>query len=205
MKITVIVILAFTACLLFARSVVAGSAYPEKNGGKYLEARGYSTAFVARLIKGERLEPSEVITFSKSKSSDVRYLVARNPTLTASQIDFFIAHRDDFTRSGAASNLTLSASQIEILTDDRSHTVFASLAQNPALSKSALLRVHTKRNPGLLWFAMNPNCPDSIEKEIAASHDTLAINWLEITRKRKNEDFYGKDKNGRWVQGKSRG
>jgi hypothetical protein len=39
------------------------------------------------------------------------------------------------------------------------------LAGNTSLSELALVRIHKTRNPGILWFASNSNCPESIANE----------------------------------------
>ena len=198
MKIAITATISIAVGLLLASCNIAGPAYPEKNGREYLESRGYSDDLILRLIDGKRLEPSEVRDFQASRSSDVRFLVARNPSLTHSQIDASISSKDDFTRSGAADNTNLSAGQIERLTEDQSHTVYSALAGNTALSEKELLRIREKRNPGDLSFAMNPNCPEFIRKSIVASDDSLAKDWLKIIDGWKKDGRYVQDSAGRW-------
>lgn len=135
---------------------------------------------------------------SKCNSTDVRFLVARNPNLTHDEIDLFLRDPDDFARSGAACNLNLSSNQIEALTTDPSHTVYSKLASNPSLSEQELLRIHKARNPRILFFAMNPNCPESIRKEILESDDSLAKQWLGITDGWKKDGVYLQREDGRW-------
>lgn len=198
MKIAITATISIAVGLLLASCDIAGPAYPEKNGREYLKNRGYSDNLISRLIVGKRLEPSEVQDLQASKSSDVRYLVARNPNLTHSQIDVSISSKDDFTRSGAANNTSLSAGQIERLTEDQSHTVYSALAGNTALREEELIRLREKRNLGGLWFAMNPNCPESIRKSIVASDDSLAKDWLKIIDGWKKDGRYVQDSAGRW-------
>lgn len=185
---------------LLAGCNIAGPAHPERDGRTYLENHGYPTPFIDRVVNGEKLDHAEVINLSKCRSVDVRFLVARNPNLTHDEIDVFVRDRNDFARSGAAWNTNLSSSQIDILTDDPSHTVYCGLARNEALSENALLRIHKKRNPGILWFAMNPNCPDSIRQEILNSHDDLAKRWLDITDGWKKEGVFKQKGDGRWYK-----
>jgi hypothetical protein len=198
MKIAFTVTISIAVGLLLASCNIAGPAYPEKNGREYLENRGYSDDLISRLIDGKRLEPSEVQDLQGSRSSDVRFLVARNPSLTHSQIDVSISSKDDFTRSGAANNTNLSAGQIERLTEDPSHTVYSALAGNTSLSEEELIRLWEKRNPGGLCFAMNPNCPESIRKSIVASDDSLAKDWLKIVDGWKKDGHYVQNSAGRW-------
>jgi hypothetical protein len=200
MKIAITATISIAASLLLASCNIAGPAYPEKNGREYLENRGYSDDLISRLIGGKKLEPAEVNDFQTSRSSDVRFLIARNPSLTHSQIDVSISSKDDFTRSGAANNTNLSAGQIERLTEDQSHTVYSALAGNTSLSQEELIRLREKRNLGGLWFATNPNCPESIRKSILASDDSSAKHWLEIIDGWKKDGTYVQDSNGRWAK-----
>ena len=198
MKIVITALKSTAACLLLASCDIAGPAYPEKNGRTYLESHGYSDDLISRLIDGSKLDLSEVRDLQASRSSDVRFLVARNPSLTHEQIDVSIASKDDFTRSGAANNTNLSANQIERLTEDQSHTVYSALAGNTALSEKDLIHLREKRDLGGLSFAMNPNCPMSIRKSILASDDSLAKDWLKIIDGWKKDGRYVQDSAGRW-------
>lgn len=197
--IIITILLAMTGALL-AGCDIAGPAHPERDGRTYLENHGHPTPFVDRVVNGDKLDHGEVIDLSKCSSADVRFLVARNPNLTRDEIDIFIRDKNDFARSGAAWNTNLSPSQIDILTEDPSHTVYCGLARNEALSEDALLRLHKKRNPGILWFAMNPNCPDSIRQEIVSSQDDLAKRWLDITDGWKRDGAFRQRDDGRWCR-----
>jgi hypothetical protein len=198
LKSEIIAAISTAMSLLLVSCDIAGPAYPEKNGREYLENQGYVDDLISRLIDGLKLEPAEVEDLQASRSSDVRFLVARNPSLTHLQIDVSISSKDDFTRSGAANNTNLSARQIERLTEDPSHTVYSALAGNTALSEEELIRLREKRNLGGLWFAMNPNCPESIRQSILASGDTLAKDWLKIIDGRKKDGHYVQNSSGRW-------
>ena len=177
---------------------IAGPAYPERDGREYLETHGYPTSLVDRVVNEMPLSHPEVLELSKCRSTDVRFLVARNANLTHGEIDLFIHDKNDFARSGTACNMNLSPSQIDLLTDDPSHTVYCKLAGNTALSDEALLRLHKKRNPGILWFALNPNCPASIRQEIVNSDDALAKHWLDIVNGWKKDGCYKLKDDGRW-------
>jgi hypothetical protein len=200
MKTIPVAILVVMTGALLAGCNIAGPAYPERDGRQYLENQALPTPFVDRVVNGELLDHSEVLELSKCKSADVRFLVARNPNLTHDQIDIFIQDKNDFARSGTACNTNLSSSQIDILTDDPSHTVYCKLAGNTDLSEDALLRIRKKRNLGILWFAKNPNCPDSIRQEILSSDDALAKRWLDITDGWKKDGVYKQKDDGRWYK-----
>lgn len=177
-----------------------GPAHPERDGQKYLQDHGYPGFLVNQVVEGEKLDHAKVIELSKCKSADVRFLVARNSNLTHEEIDIFIQDKNNFARSGTACNTSLSTNQIALLTDDPSHTVYCKLTGNTSLSESELLRIHKKRNPGILWFAMNPNCPDSIRKEIESSQDDLAKRWLEIIAGWKKDGVYQQRDDSRWYK-----
>ncbi len=200
MKISILAIAIAATAAILTGCLQIGPAYPECDGGKYLESHGYSASFIAQVIEGYKLEHSKVIELSKCKSVDVRFLVARNSNLTHEEIDIFIHDKNDFVRSGTACNTSLSTNQIDLLTDDPSHTVYCQLARNTSLSEMALLRIHKKRNPGILCFAMNPNCPDSIRKEIESSQDDLAKQWLDIIDGWKKDGVYKQRDDGRWYK-----
>ena len=161
-------------------SFQVGPAYPERDGKLFLEKQSCPHTIVSAVINRDKLEHNQVVEFSKSKSSDVRFLVASNPNIQPDEIDLFINDADDFTRSGTAYNTSLTADQMRKLFHDPSHTVCCSLARNPAVPTEMLLRLHKERNPGLLWFAMNPNCPDILKDEIRNKGDDLAKRWLTI-------------------------
>lgn len=200
MKKTIIAIAAVTLSTLLAGCIMGGLAYPEDDGRRYLEAHGYPSSFAEQVISGEKLDHTKVLELSKCKSTDVRFLVARNPNLTNEEIEIFIQDKNAFARSGTACNTSLSSNQIDILTEDPSHIVYGKLAVNSSLSEDALLRLHEKRNPGISSFAMNPNCPDSIRQEIKTSKDYLAKQWLEIIDGWKNDGVYQQRADGRWYK-----
>jgi len=198
MKIPPAIIALLSMGVFLSGCQIAGPAYPEKNGRTYLEKRGYPDDLISRLADGGKLSASEVRELQASGSPDVRFLVARNPSLTPGQLAVSIADKDDFTRSGVARNANLSPSQIARLTHDESHTVYAALAGNPALSDAELLRIREERHLADLWFAMNPNCPASIRRSILASDDSSAKHWLKIVDGWKKDGRYVRDPKGRW-------
>ncbi len=164
-----------------------GPAFPDRDGRAYLEKHKYPQALVDPVVNGKPLQHDQVIQFSKCRSTDVRFLVGKNPTLRPEEIDFFIGDADDYARSGAAHNRSLTVEQMERLFRDDSHTVYASLAENPSVPEEMLLRLHAERRPGLVFFAMNPKCPPKIVDEIRHSDDQLAKQWLEIMKNPQSE------------------
>jgi hypothetical protein len=163
---------------------IAGGAYPERDGRAFLEKAGYEPSVIEAVVGRGVLTPEQIKEFSTSRSPDVRFLVAGNPHLRPQDIDLFLKDSNDYARSGAAYNPRLSPEQMERLFRDPSHTVYCSLARNPAVPEAMLLRLHKERNPGLVWFAMNPNCPEALRNEIRSSGDDLARRWLALTEGR---------------------
>ncbi|MFA5189617.1 MAG: hypothetical protein WC740_02765 [Verrucomicrobiia bacterium] len=160
-------------------------AFPERDGRAFLEGRGYPAEVVDAVVLRQPLQHNQIVRFSKCRSPDVRFLVGSNPTLKPEEIELFIDDSNDYARSGTARNTSLTTAQMEKLFDDSSHTVYATLAGNSAVPTSMLMRLHKERNPGLLWFAMNLNCPPEIVEEINKSSDSLAKQWLQIMQQRR--------------------
>lgn len=171
-------------CLLLQACDICGPAYPERDGRAYMERKGFPKELVEDVLGRKSLSHAHVVELSKCSDINVRFLVGSNPNLKAEEIDLFIYASNDFVRSGAARNTSLAKEQMEKLFKDSSHTVYASLAGNPSVPEEMLLRLHKERKPGLLWFAMNPKCPEGIKAQIRASDDTLAQQWLSITEGR---------------------
>jgi hypothetical protein len=194
------IITLFTIMLSAGCGFEIGPAYPERDGREFLHNHGYPATLIDSIVNGEKLDHSVIVELSKCRSTNVRYLVASNPNLTYDEIDIFIQDKNDFVRSGSACNINLSSKQIETLTADLSHTVYCQLAGNTSLSEDALLSIHVKRNPGLVWFACNPNCPDSIRQEIMNSNKSLEKQWLDTMDGWKKDGIYIQRDNGRWYK-----
>ena len=164
-----------------------GPAFPKRDGKAYMEQKGYPNEIIEAVIYNKQLSPERVVEFSNSKSLDVRYLVAGNPFLASEEIDLYINDKNDFVRSGVALNPNLTGSQIDRVFKDSSHTVYSKLAGNPTVPKEILLKLHRERNPGLVYFALNPRCPQEIKNEILSSNDNLAKKWLETKNERSEQ------------------
>lgn len=200
MKIGAVTIALLTLGVFLASCNIARSPYPEKNCNSHLAKSECSSNLMSDWMNGGELSNSEVRGLQASGNSFVRFLVAKNPTLTHEQIAVSIASSDDFTRSGAALNTNLSSRQIAQLMDDKSHIVYSSLAANPALTDAQVMRIRERHKVQGFWFAMNPNCPASIRESILASDDSLAKDWLKITDGWKKDGRYVQDREGRWKQ-----
>jgi uncharacterized protein YceK len=76
------------------------------------------------------------------------------------------------------------------------------LVANPDTPENIIMKIHEKSDIPLSPFARNPNCPSTIRKEILASDNRSAKEWLEITDKGKENGTYFIDANGRWYRPK---
>lgn len=172
------VVLAFVGC-------IAGGALPERHGRLFLERHGYATPVIELVVARGILSREQIEEFRKSRSRDVRFLVASNPNLRPQEIDLFLNEKDDYVRSGTAYNSKLSPEQIQKLLRDPSMAVVRALAMNPSVPSDLLLKLHKERNPGLVSFALNPKCPEVLKEEIRRSQDDMAKYLLECTEKTK--------------------
>lgn len=177
---------------------LAGGAYPEKGGPKFLIEHGFSELLAERVVQGDPLEPTELESLGKLRDQNVRFLLARNPHLPPRVIDRFVRDRDDFVRSGAAQNSSLTEQNIEALMNDFSHTVLIGLAGNPILTDERQMRLHRLDRIGLVYFAMNPNCAKTLRDAILRSEDSDAKYWLKVTGDWIEQGIFAKGSDGRW-------
>ena len=154
-------------------------AWPERDGGRALRARGFPAELVDRLVKGAPVTTGEFDRLARVRHRDVRFLVARHPHIGPERMREYAAHSDDYVRSGVAQNPAISAELVTQLRADESHTVWVGLARNPSLDARTLLEIQAEHDLGWSWFALNPNCPPEVEARIRASGDPSALHWLE--------------------------
>ena len=199
MKINHIILISTIVSLFFVSSCdIAGGGDPDKYGMAFMIKNKFPESTRDAVINKTKMDDKLVIELSKSKSSDVRFLVGSNPNLTVEQLNIFIKDSDDFTRSGVAINPSISIEQMKILENDSSHTVYAQLAGNPSVPENILMRLYTVKELDPLWLVMNPNCPESIKTSVRKSDNKAAIQWLKTTEDWKKSGFFIKDHNGRW-------
>lgn len=176
---------ALSAALLVACGM--GPAWPERDGRAWLERRGYEAQWVERVVRGEAIDDALAAELLRRGSDDVRFLVARNGSLSRERMDALSRDRDDFVRSGLARNPQLPPELFERLLDDESHTVWTGLAANPWLDARSLLRVREETGVDWMFFAANPNLPPEVEHALRASGDARAVEYLEKFRARRSQ------------------
>ena len=102
-----------------------------------------------------------------------------------------VKDRDDFVRGGAALSPDLTAEQIERLLNDPSPTTRLYVARNPQIPDDVLIRLHEEQGIELVWFAMNPKCPEPLKEKMRASSDINVLFQLEATQMRLREENSG--------------
>jgi hypothetical protein len=177
---------------------IAGPGYPKKGAEKYLKQKDYPEKMVKAIVQKKSLSHKDIVLLSKCPDINVLYMVGSNPYLTPSEIDLFIDNKNDFVRSGVARNPNLTKKQMLKLLNDSSHTVYCTLAGNPEVPENLLLELRKSRDLKLSWFALNPNCPQELKKEIIKSNDHDAQYWMNVVEKRIQTDKYTMDASGRW-------
>ena len=177
-----VAIFSLTGCFL-----ANAPAFPGRDAKKYLSELGVSTETIRSLVCSKELTDQEISMLLNTDNYNVLFLLGKNKHIPLKIQDQLSDNPDNFIRSGLAKNTNITEENIKKLFNDESHTVYCGLATNPALRKSELVDLHKKRHPGLVWFAMNPNCPEEIIHEIENSDKELAKRRLSITRQRKKQ------------------
>lgn len=170
-------------CSIMISCGLAGPAYPNKNGAKYLQEKGYSKTIIEAVISISNLDVLEFERLAKEASTDVRFLIAQNPYISKNILIRMASDESDFVRGGAALNSNLSAELIEKLSSDPSHTTRLYVARNPHIPEHYLLDLYVNGKMELQWFAMNPKCPEILKQKMIDQNDEGALHWLEVTKK----------------------
>jgi hypothetical protein len=138
--------------MLFLLTGCFGPPLPEKYGGIYLRAHGYSPELIAAIVQYGVLPTNRLDELCSIKNKDVRFLLARNPHLPFKYMQYYSNDEDDFIRSGLAHNTAISSGLVQKLFKDKSQTVCDSLAENSAVPQDVLLRLYRERKPALVCF-----------------------------------------------------
>lgn len=182
--------------LVINASAFIGPAYPEKDGRAYLERKAYAPPVIEQVIALQALDATTFSQLAKEDSTDVRFLVAQNPFLPAALLQQLAQDSSDFVRGGAALNPHLTPLQIQQLSADPSPTTQIYVARNPYIPEADLLRLHEVHGIELVWFAMNPNCPQVLKDKMRTLNDEDALYWLNVTETEQQEGDEASDEEG---------
>lgn len=163
----------------------------ETRARAYLEKQGVAPELILRLEERKPLTAREAASLEHLGDSLVLHrlpgnpitallhLLASNPSIPASMIARLAANRDEEVRWGVAYN---SSTRVEILlplrTPGKYSTMNEYLARNPRMPTEVLLEMYRNKEANRVGFAMNPNCPVDLMREIAEQGTDLDRTWL---------------------------
>lgn len=169
------------ALLMYAVSASIGPAHPERDGTTYLQQQAYPQQVIDSVIQLKQLDAATFNKLAGEDSTNVRFLLAQNPFISAELLQTLSQDESDFVRGGAALNPHLTQEQIRRLSNDPSHTTQIYVARNPHVPEADLLRLHEVHGIELVWFAMNPACPKVLKDKMKAQNDEEALYWLDTS------------------------
>ena len=153
--------------------------YTLQAGKAQLEAANYAPELIEAVVGLQPIEQADFERLIKSESPDIRYLLAANQYLSTEQLELLVNDEDETIRAKAGSHLVLNWAQASKLYKEGSRVINQSLAANSSVAEDILLAIYEEKNPGLIYFAYNPNCPRLIQQHIRDSQDYKAKHWLE--------------------------
>jgi hypothetical protein len=171
--------LVLVAVLMWAIGSSIGPAHPERDARIHLQERKYSNELIERVIARAPIDAATFERLAGEDSIDVKFLIAQNPALPSNLLDQLAKDPSDFVRGGAAQSPHLTRAQIQALSADESVTTQSYLAGNPHVPEADLIRLHEKHEVPLMWFAMNPKCPQVLKQKMIDTQDEEALSWLE--------------------------
>lgn len=158
---------------------------------EYLAKQGVSSDLILRLVEGRPLSESEAVMleqfgntsllhlFPGNPITAVLHLLASNPSIPAPMIERLVANRDEEVRRGVAYN---PSAAVEILLPLRTPGKYSlmneSLARNPRIPAEVLDEMYRNREANRAAFAMNPNCPVALMRDIAEQGTDFDRTWL---------------------------
>lgn len=165
-----------------ASCIQAGPAHPERDAPRYLKRHGYDEEVIHKVVEMEDMGDELFAKLAAERSTDVRFLVAQNPHLPRRLHEILLQDSDSLVRGGAALSPHLTDDQAREISRREDHPIC--LAQNPHVSDQILIDLHEKHGMELVWFAMNPECPEKLIQKMEATQDEDALYWLQTTRER---------------------
>jgi len=177
------VVLALTAC----------NAPPlyESRAQEYLAKQGVPSSLVVRLVERKPVSDREAARLEDlgdtvvlhllpgSPITALLHLLASNPSIPASMIARLAANRDEEVRWGVAYNPNAPVETLlRLRTPGKYSTMNEYLARNPRIPTEVLLQMYRNTESNRSAFAMNPNCPADLMREIAGQGTDLDRSWL---------------------------
>lgn len=151
----------------------------EKYAEEYLGQRGIPKPVITRLVERAQLSGEEAAMLSRFDSRAVKHLLASNPSIPESLILTLAKHPDEEVRWGVAYNPSSPvATLLSLRTPGQYSTMNEYLARNPRLPLDVLIAMYRGKEANKVGFAMNPNCPPELMREIAESGTDLDRTWL---------------------------
>lgn len=179
--------------LAFALLLIACNAPPmyETRAQEYLEKQGVSSSLILRLVERKPLAEHEAARLEELSSgwigqllpgnpnTAVLHLLASNPGIPAPMIARLAANRDEEVRWGVAYNPSAPVGMLlSLRTPGKYSTMNEYLARNPKIPTDVLVQMYRNREANRSGFAMNPNCPAELMREIEAQGSDLDRTWL---------------------------
>jgi hypothetical protein len=163
----------------------------ETQAHEYLEKQGVTNDLIVRLEERKPLTESEAVMLEQfgnktllhllpgNPITAVLHLLASNPSVPISMIERLAANRDEEVRWGVAYN---PSAPIKLLlplrTPGKYSTTNEYLARNPRIPTEVLVEMYRNKEANWVGFAMNPNCPADLMREIAGQGNDLDRTWL---------------------------
>lgn len=152
----------------------------ETQAHEYLEKQGVSSDLIVRLEERKPLTESEAVMLEQYENkvllhllpgnpiTAVLHLLANNPSIPAPMIVRLAANRDEVVRLGVVYNPSApSETLLALRTHGKYSTMNTMLAQNPRIPTEVLVEMYRNQESIKMSFAMNPNCPLDLMREIA--------------------------------------
>lgn len=151
----------------------------EKQAREFLWKKGASNDVIDKLTKGKPLTSAEAEQLAKYENTAVLHLLGGNASTPQPIVDKLSRHTDFEVRSGVAANPNASTELLlNLRTVGKYTTVNTMLARNPRIPQTVLWDMHRNGEALLSSFAMNPNCPPELMREISAKGDEIDRAWL---------------------------
>ena len=161
-----------SSCNLF------GPPHPPQDATQYLENNGIDANIIKRIIDRNMLTKDEYKKFSVSNNENVRFMIATNPHTPIDILSELTNDKSDIVLQGVLRNNRLPVKELKKQLIHKHLLKY--LVGNQNLPETTILEIYDKNKTiPLVYFAMNPKCPERIKTIILNSGDFLAKRYLE--------------------------